>query len=228
VRALYWKLRELDPRRYVWQLRRAVLLVRLRLLATWFHSTVEVDIAPDVRLGRRLRLEVLPDSANVLRIGARSLIGDDVRLMLKGGQILMGEQAQIRHGSTLNVSGRFELQDGAVIGYQCFVHCAESVVLEPLAGLAELVTIADSSHYFTTPDAWFYENVRTAPVRIGANTWLCPRVSVASGVTIGSHCIIAANSLVTKPVPDGQVASGVPIDSLRELPLRWRRKQQTA
>jgi maltose O-acetyltransferase len=93
-----------------------------------------------------------------------------------------------------------------------------------MAGLAELVTIADSSHYFTTPDKWFYENVRTAPVRIGTNTWLCPRVSVASGVTIGSHAIVAANTLVTKQVPDGHVASGVPVDTLRPIPQRWRRR----
>jgi acetyltransferase-like isoleucine patch superfamily enzyme len=224
VKSLYWKLRAHDPRRWLWRGRRALLLTRIRLLAAWFHATVEVDVADDLRIGRRVRVELAPDTRNVVRIGPGGTVGDDVRLMLKGGEVLAGRRVQIRHGSTLNVSGRLELHDGAAIGYSCFIHCAESVVLEPMAGLAEFVTIADSSHYFTTPETWFYDNMRTAPVRIGTNTWLCPRVSVASGVSIGSHAIVAANSLVTKNVPDGHVATGVPIDSLRALPQRWRRK----
>lgn len=224
MKALYWKLREHDPRRCLWRYRRAVLVLRLRLLAAWYHSTVEVDLAPDVRLGRNIRVELAPDTRNVVRLGAGTLVGDDVRFMLKGGEVLAGERTQIRHGCTLNVSGRLELHDGCAISYGCFIHCADSVVLEPLAGLAELCTVADSAHYFTTPDVWFYDNVRTRPVRIGANTWLCPRVSVASGVTIGSHAIVAANSLVTKDVPEGHVASGVPIDTVRALHQAWRKE----
>ncbi|MCU1484479.1 MAG: acyltransferase [Actinomycetia bacterium] len=223
MRAAYWKLRELDPRRYVWQLRRAVLLVRLRLLATWLHATLEVDIAPDVRLGRGLRVEIDPDTRNVLRVGTGTVIGDRVHLILRGGAILLGPRVQVRKDSTLNVAGRLEMGESSVFGYGCTIHCAESIVLEPLAGCAEQVTLADSSHYFTEPDEWFYDNVRTAPIHIGANTWLCPKVTVTSGVTIGSHAIVGANSVVHKDVPSGHLASGVPAMHHRPLDLPWRR-----
>lgn len=228
MKQLYWKARELDPRRLLWAWRRLVLLARIKLTALWFHASVEVDLAPDLRVGRQVRVEITPDTRNVLRIGRRSQLLDRVHIFLRGGEILVGDDTQIRKDCTLNVAGRFEMGDGVGISYGCFIHCAESVVLEPLVGLAELVTIADSTHYYTDPDVWFYENVRTAPVRVGYNTWLCPRVSVASGVTIGSHVIVAANSLVTKDVPDGHVASGVPVDSVRKLHQSWRRKLQAA
>ena len=175
-----------------------------------------------------MRVEITPDTRNVLRIGRRSQLLDRVHIFLRGGEIVVGDDTQIRKDCTLNVAGRFEMGDGAALSYGCFIHCSESVVLEGKAGLAELVTVADSTHYFTDPDVWFYDNARSKPVRIGYNTWLCPRVSVASGVTIGSHAIIAANSLVTKDVPDGHVASGVPIDSVRPLRQRWRRELEAA
>lgn len=39
---------------------------------------------------------------------------------------------------------------------------------------------------------------------VGANSMIMP------GVTIGHHCVIGAGSVVTKDVPDGMVAVGVP------------------
>jgi acetyltransferase-like isoleucine patch superfamily enzyme len=92
-----------------------------------------------------------------------------------------------------------------------------------MAGAAENVTIADSTHFFTEPEAHWYHNVRTAPIHVGTNTWLCPKVSVVSGVDIGSHCIVGSNSVVTRSVPSGSLVSGVPAAVVRSLDLPWRR-----
>jgi acetyltransferase-like isoleucine patch superfamily enzyme len=87
--------------------------------------------------------------------------------------------------------------------------------------VAEHVTLADSSHFFTEPDEHFWHNVRKGSIEIGRNTWICPKVTVTRDVRIGSHCIVAAGSVVVDDIPDGSLASGVPATS-RPMPLPWR------
>lgn len=224
MKALYWKLRARDPRRLLWRWRRLVLVTRARLTALWFHASLDIDVAPDVRIGRHVRIEITPDTANVLHAASGAQLLDRVHILLRGGSILLGRQAQVRKDTTLNVSGRLVMHDRSILGYACVVHCAESIELAAMAGCAEQVTLADSSHYFTAPDEWFYDNVRTGPIHVGFNTWLCPRVTVTSGVRIGDHCIVGANSVVHRDVPDGHLASGVPAERVRPIDLPWRER----
>ncbi len=51
---------------------------------------------------------------------------------------------------------------------------------------------------------------RALPIHIGDNCWLGANVSILQGVTIGSGCVIAAGSVVTKDLPDNALAAGVP------------------
>ena len=48
------------------------------------------------------------------------------------------------------------------------------------------------------------------PIRVGDNCWFGANCSVMPGVTIGSGCVIAAGSVVTKDIPDNSIAAGVP------------------
>ena len=55
------------------------------------------------------------------------------------------------------------------------------------------------------------------PVTIGDNVWLCTGVLVLPGVTIGENSAIGAGSVVTKSVPPGVVAAGVPCRVMRNI-----------
>ena len=48
------------------------------------------------------------------------------------------------------------------------------------------------------------------PIKVGNNTFIGARVIVMPGVKIGNNCIIGAGSVVTKDIPDGICAAGVP------------------
>ncbi len=49
-----------------------------------------------------------------------------------------------------------------------------------------------------------------APIHIGNGVWIGSHVTILPGVTIGDHAVIAAGAVVTKDVPAGVVAGGVP------------------
>lgn len=53
------------------------------------------------------------------------------------------------------------------------------------------------------------------PVRIEARTFIGVSAVVCPGVTIGSDCIIGAGSVVTKDIPSGSLAVGVPAKVIR-------------
>ena len=56
------------------------------------------------------------------------------------------------------------------------------------------------------------------PVTIGDNTVLGYNAVVMAGVNIGYRCIVGANSVVTKDVPDYTVVGGVPAKPIKEYP----------
>jgi acetyltransferase-like isoleucine patch superfamily enzyme len=54
-----------------------------------------------------------------------------------------------------------------------------------------------------------------APIVIGKGTWLAINAVVRHNITVGCRCVIAANAVVTKDVPDDSVVGGVPAKILK-------------
>ena len=52
---------------------------------------------------------------------------------------------------------------------------------------------------------------------VGPNTVLGYNVVVMAGVQIGERCIVGANSVVTKDVPDYTVVGGVPAKPIKQI-----------
>lgn len=68
---------------------------------------------------------------------------------------------------------------------------------------------------------------RFAPIRIFDNCFIGARAILLPGVTVGPDAIIAAGSVVTKPVPAGTVWAGVParqIGTLAEAEVRYQER----
>lgn len=193
--------------------------------AAWLNrSTVDVSIDPTARIGRRVVVEVGRRTHTTVRIGAESRLGDGVRFRLRGGSIEIGEHVDIRGNAVLAAAGgRMSFDGYNILSWASAVHCAESVHFSRYVYIAEHVTIVDNSHFHTDPDGWSYHNSRSAPIEIGVDTWICPKATITSGVTIGEHAVIASNTVVVKDAPDGVLVSGVPGKVLRELDLPWNR-----
>lgn len=97
----------------------------------------------------------------------------------------------------------------------CILDCApvkigNRVLLGPNVG------IYPPEHAFDrTERAQGYE--RALPVVIEDDVWIGGGVTITGGVTIGPHTIIGAGSVVTKDIPGGVVAAGVPCRVIRRI-----------
>jgi len=84
--------------------------------------------------------------------------------------------------------------------------------------LAQGITITALNHNFEDTSKRIDEQgISTKPVVIGDDVWIGANAVVLPGVTIGSHCVVAAGAVVTKDVPDHTLVGGVPAKIIKNI-----------
>lgn len=108
-------------------------------------------------------------------------------------------------------SARMIIGDGCRIGHFNHITCINRVEIGNNVLTADKVHISDNSHGYENPRMPIAKQnvVSKGPVAIGEGTWLGENVSVLS-CRIGRNCVIGANSVVTRDIPDFCVAVGAP------------------
>ncbi len=134
-----------------------------------------------------------------------------------GSEIILGERVLVRSKYCSNVLTCFEnakievgddsVLNGTVITSKNLVKLGRKVLL-PWHG-----NILDSDMHDITNTR--KENIRT--VEIGDYVWVGTGTTILSGAKIGSHCVIAANSVVNSEIPDHCLAGGVPAKVIKQL-----------
>lgn len=107
--------------------------------------------------------------------------------------------------------------DGTTIGHFNHISCCHRVTIGQKVLTADRVHISDNTHSFADVNAAILDQPvdYSADVIIGSGSWLGEGVSVL-GCSIGKHCVIGANAVVTRDVPDYSVAAGVPARVIRQ------------
>lgn len=84
--------------------------------------------------------------------------------------------------------------------------------------LAQGITITALNHNFEDASKRIDEQgISTKSVVIGDDVWIGANAVILPGVTIGSHCVVAAGAVVTKDVPDNCVVGGVPAKVIKKI-----------
>jgi acetyltransferase-like isoleucine patch superfamily enzyme len=132
-----------------------------------------------------------------LTLGPGATIAPNVSLR-NGERIVIGAGSKIGERASLwagDASGRIAIGRDCRFGPEVFV---------------------TASDYGLLPDRGIAEQERAeADVVIGDDVWLGARAFVTAGVTIGDGCVVSAGSVVTKSLPAGSVAVGVPARIVR-------------
>lgn len=137
--------------------------------------------------------------------------------MMENSQINVGNGFSVfsGHHIILMENARLNLGSG-YINRDVKIRCFSEISIGNNVAISENVTIWDTdAHAITGKEADM-----TQPVKIGDNVWIGNNVTVLKGVTIGNGAIIAAGAVVTKNIPDGCLAAGVPAKVIREN-VKW-------
>ncbi len=127
--------------------------------------------------------------------------------MTVGGGTGIAPNVSFRNGSRISIGRECH------IGERCYLWAGDGVgriIIGDFVSLAPEVFITTSDYQFVAG-----QNFRSQPrterdVHIGNDVWLGARVVVTAGVRIGDGCIVGAGAVVTKDLPPGVIAAGVP------------------
>ncbi len=132
--------------------------------------------------------------------------------------IALGDDVYIAAGSYLAAVAhtgasecRLEVGAGCRIGRFNHLYATQRVVLGANVLTANGVYISDNLHGWRDPHRPIVHQpiVQNGVVEIGEGSWLGHNACVL-GVRIGRHCVVGANAVVTRDLPDHCVAVGAP------------------
>ncbi|MBO7703758.1 MAG: sugar O-acetyltransferase, partial [Solobacterium sp.] len=134
----------------------------------------------------------------------------------------IGEGCFIEPPLRANWSGKFvHLGNNVYANFNLTLVDDTEILIGDNTLLGPNVTIAVAGHPLDAKlrsRGWQYN----LPVTIGKDCWLGAGVIVMPGVTIGDGTVIGAGSVVTKDIPSGVLAYGVPCRVIRELGVHDR------
>lgn len=109
---------------------------------------------------------------------------------------------------------------GSEIGERCRISIANSLEIGEKVLLSPNVYITDCDHEYRNIKIPVIDQglvQRGQRVSIGEGSYIGINAVIVGNVKIGKHCVIGANSVVTKDVPDYCVAVGSPTRVIKNI-----------
>ncbi len=165
-------------------------------------------------------------------VGKSTIIEKPCKIMGGGNKnISIGRQTCIQAYSVLGCWAKHnsdQFNPSIVIGDQCsigeFNHLSAINNITIGNGLltGRFVIISDNNHGGLSNEEAnispsHRELVSKGGILIGNNCWIGDKATILGGVTIGNNVIVAANSVVTKSIPNNCIVAGIPAKIIKKL-----------
>jgi len=133
-----------------------------------------------------------------LRIGRGTEIGSFTKIKATDGDLSIGENVSIGTGCFISAdAGGIEVGDYSMIGPN--------------------VCIVGNDYRYDKLDTPVALQEKTSKgIVIGRDVWIGVGCAIMDGVTVGDHCIVAPNSVVTSSLPANSIAQGAPAKPIFE------------
>lgn len=140
---------------------------------------------------------------------------------LKGKQnIVLEDYVTVRpYAQIWSGEGTVRIGRGTEIGERCRISIANSLNIGEKVLLSPNVYITDCDHEYRNLEVPVIDQgivQKRQAVSIGDGSYIGINAVIVGNVKSGKHCVIGANSVVTKDVPDYCVAVGSPAKILRK------------
>jgi len=116
-------------------------------------------------------------------------------------------------------AGEIVIEDDVVISRGVHLVAFTQIRIGAGSMLGEYSSLRDANHQFpAAPNTLLRDSGHdSVAIILGKNVWIGRGAVVLAGVTIGDNAVIAANAVVTKPVPANVVVAGVPARIIKQF-----------
>ena len=142
---------------------------------------------------RSVRRDIVP--FNRFTLGERSVIEDFSIINNAVGEVTIGNKTRVGLGNT-------------IIG---------PVAIGNDVHLAQNVTVTGLNHNYSEVGVKIAnQGVSTQPVVIDDDVWIGAHAVILPGVTVGTHSVVAAGSIVTRSIPAYSICAGNPAKVIKQ------------
>ena len=163
------------------------------------------------------------------RLGEHVFIGERAVIARWGGDgfVELRDRVLINRDTTLEIDKGGSITIGPEVGIErgCVLYAGvQPITIRRHAEIAAYCSFFSYDHGMAPGAEIFGQPLSSkGPIVIDEDAWLGTGVTVLSGVTIGRGAVVGAGSVVTRDVPPGAIAVGVPAKVVKhrdELPGR--------
>lgn len=128
----------------------------------------------------------------------------------------VGDGVVVRPPFRIEYGSRVRIGEGTFFNYDCVMLDVAPVTVGARCQVASRVQFLTATHPIDPgPRGEGWES--SAPIVVGDNVWLGGGAILCPGVSVGDDTVVGAGAVVTRDLPPGVVAAGVPARVLREI-----------
>jgi len=149
----------------------------------------------------------------------RLIPGKQIRLRIVILRMLgakIGNHCCIQQRVDILIPWNLVMHDYVVLSHDVCILNFATVEIHSMTVVSQHVHLCTGSHDYTHP----YFPLVFRPIEIGAESWLASGAFVAPGVKIGSGCVIGANAVVTRDMPEWMVCAGNPCRVIKSREIK--------